>query len=80
MKTTNPPSGFLHIEPGIYQHYKGKSYEVIGVALHTETQETVVMYKPLYDAGAEYFVRPYGMFIDTVTIDGVATKRFAKID
>lgn len=68
------------LELGIYQHYKGKKYEVIGAALHTETQEPVVIYKPLYDAEAEYFVRPYNMFIDTVDINGVVTKRFTKID
>lgn len=42
------------IQTGIYEHYKGKRYEVIGVARHSETLEEVVVYKALYEAhGAE---------------------------
>ena len=36
--------------PGLYRHYKGGEYEVIGVARHSETQEALVVYRPLYDA------------------------------
>ncbi len=42
------------IDKGVYEHYKGKRYEVIGVALHSETLEPVVVYKPLYESPLEY--------------------------
>jgi len=66
------------IKLGKYRHYKGKYYQVIGVALHTETREKLVLYKALYDVPdlkEEYgdepiFARPYKMFIENVTIDG----------
>lgn len=66
--------------PGIYRHYKGALYEVVGVARHSETEESVVVYRALY---GEYglWVRPLGMFIETVEISGdsgaVLQPRFA---
>ena len=49
------------IEPGLYRHYKGNDYEVVGVATHSETQESLVVYRALY---GEYglWVRPLAMF------------------
>ena len=75
-ENVNVPS----IEPGIYEHFKGKRYEVIAVALHSETQEPLVVYKPLYDSIAEYWVRPYNMFVETIESDGKTIKRFTKIN
>ena len=69
-----------HIEKGIYTHYKGNRYDVIGVACHTETHEAVVVYRPLYDSTAELFVRPYDMFVETITIDGQIIPRFKKVE
>lgn len=55
--------------PGIYRHYKGALYEVIGVARHSETEESLVTYRALYgDYGL--WVRPLAMFIETVDIQG----------
>jgi hypothetical protein len=68
------------IEPGTYEHFKGKRYHVIGVALHSETQEPMVVYKPLYDSPSEFWVRPYDMFTETVERDGRIFPRFRKID
>lgn len=54
---------------GIYHHFKdpNKLYEVIGVAKHTETEEPLVVYKPLYEgAWAPLVVRPLAMFIEEV--------------
>jgi hypothetical protein len=36
------------VEPGIYRHFKGNFYEVIGVARKVDTSETYVIYRPLY--------------------------------
>ena len=69
------------ITPGTYLHAKtGNLYEVIGVALHSETSEQLVVYKPLYESTYELFVRPYEMFIQTVEIDGKTVQRFKRID
>lgn len=56
-------------KPGIYHHFKdpSKLYEVIGIAFHTETEEEMVLYKPLYEGAiAEYCVRPKAMFLEEV--------------
>jgi hypothetical protein len=37
-------------------------YEIIGVALHSETREPMMVYRPLYDDGGLY-VRPLEMFL-----------------
>ena len=67
------------IAKGIYRHTKsGKMYEVIGVALHTETNEQLVIYRPLYDAKYELFARPYDLVVEKVTIDGQEVLRFEK--
>jgi hypothetical protein len=62
--------------PGRYRHYKGGEYELVGVARHSETLEPLVVYRPLYNATG-LWVRPYAMFFETVTIDGVLQRRFA---
>jgi len=66
------------IEPGIYHHYKGNDYEVLGVAKHSETLEDMVVYRALYGEG-ELWVRPMSMFDELVEIDGKKIKRFEKI-
>lgn len=70
------------IEPGTYQHYKGKRYEVIGLSCHTETLEYFVTYKPLYDHQdqPDIWVRPYDMFTESVIVDGKTVPRFSKVD
>lgn len=68
------------IEKGKYIHSKsGKEYEVVGVAMHSETLEPLVLYKPMYAAKYEFCVRPYQMFVEEVTIDGKQVPRFAKV-
>ncbi|MES2690289.1 MAG: DUF1653 domain-containing protein [Bacteroidota bacterium] len=71
------------MKPGLYRHYKGKQYEVISVARHSETLEELVVYKALYDSpdfgyGATW-VRPKAMFEELVLVDGVMKKRFEKL-
>jgi len=65
------------IEPGLYRHYKGQDYEVLGVATHSETGESLVVYRALYGEFG-LWVRPETMFSETVEVDGVTVPRFAK--
>ena len=66
------------IEPGRYRHYKGKDYEVIGVAKHSETEDLFVVYRALYGERG-LWVRPAAMFLDTVVVDGRSRPRFQRI-
>jgi hypothetical protein len=70
----------MHLELGLYKHYKGNIYEVIGIAKHSETLENMVVYKATYQTeGENLWVRPLNMFLETVIIDGMEQKRFEKI-
>lgn len=61
---------------GYYRHYKGKYYQVLGVAKHSETLEELVVYQPQYgDFGL--WVRPLEMFLEDVEIEGKTIPRFA---
>lgn len=64
------------LPPGRYRHFKGREYEVIGVAVHSESAEALVVYRPLY-GGYQLMVRPATMFLELVTHEGVQTPRFA---
>jgi len=63
------------ITPGRYQHYKGKDYEVIGCARHSETEEELVVYRELYGERG-LWVRPKKLFLETVTVNGLSVPRF----
>ena len=63
------------VPPGRYRHFKGGLYEVLGVAKHSETEEELVVYRPLYGDGG-LWVRPLAMFLDTVTAGGAEVPRF----
>lgn len=72
---------FPVIEKGIYRHSKkGHHYEVLGIALQTETNELLVIYRPLYDNEYELFARPYSMFIEQVELNGEMKPRFEKVN
>lgn len=60
---------------GIYKHYKGNLYELIGIANHSETLEKMVVYKALYGDG-ELWVRPASMWNEKVITDGCEVARF----
>lgn len=63
---------------GIYRHYKGKEYEVIGIAKHSEILEDFVVYRALYGEG-ELWIRPLKMFEEQVVVDGKMAPRFAYV-
>jgi hypothetical protein len=66
----------MSLTAGIYRHYKGQRYRVLGIAQHSETMEQVVVYQALYgDYGL--WVRPAAMFCETVELDGEPIPRFA---
>ena len=68
------------MERGLYKHYKGNIYEVIGVAKHSETLKDMVVYKATYQTeGENLWVRPLEMFFETILINGLEVKRFEKI-
>lgn len=68
------------LELGLYKHYKGKIYEVIGIATHSETLEKIVVYKATYMSEADnLWVRPLSMFTETIVFDGKEIKRFEKL-
>lgn len=68
------------IQSGIYQHYKGNLYEVIGLAHHSETLEKLVVYRALYDSPEfgpnAIWVRPYEMFLEEIEWEGKKVPRF----
>lgn len=77
-----------------WRHYKSSggedyTYEVLGITIHSETQEEMVLYKMLYDAHEEpgrlpykkwtLFVRPLSMWFDTVEWNGQKIQRFTEM-
>jgi hypothetical protein len=63
--------------PGTYRHYKGKLYELIGTARHSETLEDFVVYKALYQTeGENLWIRPLKMFCEVVLVEGKPVPRF----
>jgi len=60
---------------GVYEHYKGKRYEVVGIARHSETLEEFVVYRALYGE-KKLWVRPLAMFMEHVVVNGISVQRF----
>lgn len=63
------------VKPGIYRHYKGNEYQVYEVATHSETEEALVIYRPLYGEGA-LWARPLSMWSETVEWQDEPVSRF----
>ena len=72
------PTQPMEPKPGLYRHYKNNHYRVIGLALHSETREWLVVYEALYGDGG-LFVRPVAMFNETVEVGGKHVPRFARV-
>lgn len=70
----------MDVKPGIYKHYKGKYYQVIGVAKHSETLEEFVTYYCLYpNIKGQLWIRPQKMFQEKIKINGKIISRFRLI-
>ena len=67
--------GELEMKKGIYEHYKGNRYQVVGIALHSETLEEMAVYKALYGE-EKLWVRPVYMWDELVEKDGEKVPRF----
>ena len=67
----------MEIKTGIYQHYKGEKYRVLGMAKHSETLEDLVVYEALYNNElSKLWARPAIMFAEEVMVDGQQIPRF----
>ena len=67
------------VKTGRYRHYKGGEYEVIGTARHSERDEWLVVYRPLYGERG-LWVRPLAMFVESVELGGECVPRFAPLE
>ena len=68
----------MELRPGIYRHFKGNLYELIGVASHSETLEPMVVYRALYGE-CGLWVRPAAMWSETVERGGEVFPRFSYV-
>ncbi|MEY3775922.1 MAG: hypothetical protein RLZZ129_2702 [Verrucomicrobiota bacterium] len=64
--------------PGLYRHYKGRDYRVLGLARHSESLEPLVVYQALYGEHG-LWVRSQAMFLETVSHGGRTVPRFARV-
>ncbi|MDT4762658.1 DUF1653 domain-containing protein [Sphaerochaeta sp. PS] len=65
------------IKPGWYRHFKGGLYEVIDTVIDSESLQTMVLYRP--ENSTDLWVRPYDMFLETVSKDGFPIPRFSPL-
>ena len=74
----------MSILSGRYKHYKGSTYEVIAIALHSENKQKMVVYRALEDSAdfptGTVWVRPLSMFTEEVMVAGHKMPRFSKLD
>ncbi len=71
----------MNLKNGKYKHYKGKMYEVIGIAQHSETLEKLVVYKALYQTeGENLWVRPLKMFTENIVVEEKTIPRFEFVE
>jgi len=70
------------LETGLYEHYKGNKYNVLGVGRHTEADDYFVVYAPLdiNEGKPSLWLRPYDMFIGVVELNGETIPRFRKLN
>ena len=69
----------MALKPGRYRHYKGGEYQVIDIVIHSETEEEMVLYRPLYGE-QRLWVRPLEMFVESVELEDGCRPRFALVE
>jgi hypothetical protein len=69
----------MSIKPGKYIHFKGHEYEVIDIAIHSETLEEMVIHRALYGKGGK-LVCPVVVWSETIEHNGKRIKRFTHED
>ena len=74
---TDDLPALIETPQGLYRHYKGLMYEVIGTVRHSESLEPMTLYRALYGERG-LWVRPAAMFNEEVVIEGVRQPRFAR--
>ena len=75
--TAHDLPALIETPPGLYKHYKGMLYEVVGTVRHSESLEAMTLYRALYGEGG-LWVRPAAMFNEAVVIDGIRQPRFTR--
>ena len=68
----------IEIAPGLYRHYKGGLYRVLESVRHSETLESMTLYRALYGQQS-LWVRPSAMFLQEVEFNGVRQPRFQPV-
>ena len=69
----------MELKPGRYRHFKGKEYELLGIALHSETMEEMVVYRALYGEMG-LWVRPAAMWAEHVDREDYHGPRFQFVE
>ena len=69
----------MELKKGKYRHFKGKEYELIGVASHSETLEPMVVYRALYGEGG-LWVRPAAMWTEHIDREDYYGPRFVFVE
>ena len=74
---TDDLPALIETPQGLYRHYKGLMYEVVGTVRHSESLEPMTLYRALYGERG-LWVRPAAMFNEEVVIEGVRQPRFTR--
>ena len=74
---SDPLPTLIETPKGLYRHYKGLMYEVLGTVRHSESLEPMTLYRALYGERGMW-VRPAAMFAEVMTIDGLRQPRFMR--
>ena len=81
-KSSIPPTGANPPKNGeVYRHYKGNLYEIFSLAIHSNEDIWMVVYRPLYECAlAEYFTRPLSDWREAVEWEREKVQRFTLVE